>query len=200
MDIASATPQVIQLNSQQFQPLNARRTFDSEETQQIDRSLQRPFAKFRAGYLTPIHELLASPTKQASIVGGAAATAVMSGLTMLIKTATPFSKLAESSPKTALVAVGAGVLAGTAAGASTFLDRRRKNEDYLDIMSRLPKGATKRDYDSDPVVQQDQSLNIARANARSARMMATSDVIAGASIAGSVISDWSSGSNQASPS
>ena len=65
-------------------------------------------------------------------------------------------------------AAGFGGLAlGAAFGAfSGYFGRRQANENILDLMRRLPEGATRRDMLSDPVYQQELTRRAMRAQRR----------------------------------
>ncbi len=153
----------VQVANQRFMPLGAPRALEADELDQVFEHSQKLFHKFKPGYDTPIAHLLSSPSKGAALSG-------LSAGGLLGSAAGLFTRLLKKqdwhrgqrigdayhpfNPKQALaIGVGLGATVGIFAGVRTYLRRRKRNEDYLDIMSRLPPGANYRDYLSDPAVQ-----------------------------------------------
>ncbi len=144
---------------QQYLPIAERRELDPQEDVNIRKGLQRWWPKIGAGYATPMHELLADPFKSATLSG--LLLGVLAGITGLFM-----------QPRRVFAL--AGLIVGSLVGAFTgYINRRQQNENILDLMSRFPQGATKRDMLSDPVYQSDLNrIAMARANGGSGDFLA----------------------------
>lgn len=101
---------------------------------------------------TPLHLMLASPTRQGILHAAPAAAAVGAGL-----------YAADADP--AVIAGGAAT-AATLAGLYGYLARRRKNEDIQADMRRLPPGATR--GDAEAILMRKSAVDIAQAEAAAA--------------------------------
>lgn len=166
----------IQIANQRYYPVGERRELTVHEQAQIDRESAKPFPKIRPGFNEPIAKMLASPRVAGAISGGLAGlTAGAAGwmLSRLIKNKTLVDGVVRhqspylSLPAQAAVGVAVGVLVGGLAYLGGYVGRRQKNENYIDIMSRLPEGATYRDYLSDPVVQAEKERSAMASASRS---------------------------------
>ena len=127
---------------QRFLPIASRRPFTPQEQSAVAQGLKQWWPKIGAGYITPIPKLLASPLKSSVVsggLGGAFSSVMLKG-----------EEEALTHANAPLAALGA-LLFGTLG----FISRRQSNENILDLMRRLPAGATKRDLLSDPVYQAD---------------------------------------------
>lgn len=120
---------------QSYLPVQAKRSFSSQEQGAIQHGLSQWWPKLFPSYSTPPQELLASPGKSAAIAGTIGA---LAGVLMTIGSGLPMI----AAPALGL---GSGILG--------YFLRRQKNEDVLDLMHRFPAGATRRDLLSDPVYQ-----------------------------------------------
>ena len=135
-----------QVGVQRYMPLSSmKRPFSEAENAEIKKGEDQWIPTIGNNYSTPIPSLLASPTK-AGLMSGALLGGIV-GITTRI--------LASGSSNLALKVI-IGTLIGGGIGAFTgFIHRKQKNGDMLDLMQRLPEGATKRDMLSDPVYQSD---------------------------------------------
>ncbi len=123
---------------QSYLPIQDKRAVTTQESAEIEKGLKRWWPKLYASYATPLPEMLASPAKS-GLLGG-----IMMGLLGGI--------LGAAGRNLAFVLLG--LLGGGVLGSVTgYLGRQKRNEDVLDLMKRLPEGATKRDMESDPVYQ-----------------------------------------------
>lgn len=128
--------------TQSYLPIAERRELQKPEVKKLDQGMDRWWPKIAAGYSTPMTELLASPTKSATLsaIGTGIVLALLGGITL--------------KPRAVFAAIGA-VVGAIFGGVTGFLNRRQQNENITDLMSRLPVGATKRDLLADPVYQAD---------------------------------------------
>jgi hypothetical protein len=141
----STTPYGIkQVGTQQYMPINQKRQLTPQEQKEIEKR-KKSWPSWYTSYATPATGLIASPFKSGivSTIG----TALLGGLTGLIFTLESRSRLTY-----ALIGAGIGAVLGFFIGP---LNRKKKNEDIIDLMQRLPEGASKRDILSDPVYQAD---------------------------------------------
>jgi hypothetical protein len=144
---------------QNYLPIDKKRRMAPEERADVQRGLSQWWPKIGAGYATPMWELLANPTKSSILNAGLLGT--LGGL---------FGATARHSG-IAAAAAGLGALLG---GITGFINRRQQNENIIDLMSRLPEGATKRDMLSDPVYQSDLNrMAMARANGGGSDLLTT---------------------------
>ncbi|MEB3286546.1 MAG: hypothetical protein VKJ04_03475 [Vampirovibrionales bacterium] len=159
--IAAPFPQQT-LAVQQYMPLAQRHTLTPEDEMAIQQGLDRWYPKILPGYSTPLPQMLADPVKKAALVGGI--TGVLVGLAAKF---VPVQRLlleeAGEIVGTTSRRLGAGwaLLIGAAValltGVTSFFGTRQRNDNILDMMARLPAGATRRDMLSDPVVQADRT-------------------------------------------
>lgn len=125
---------------QQYLPLAPRRQLAPQENSMVqDRLMNGWYPKVMPGYSTPLSAMLSNPAKTATINGGITA--------LVLAVCGIFSPLA----------LFAAPIAGLVVGVMSYFGSRQKNDNILDMMSRLPAGATRRDMLSDPVVQADRS-------------------------------------------
>ncbi len=140
------------IGTQAYLPVMEKHDLEKPEQKKIDQGLNRWWPKIGAGYSTAIPELLASPGKSATL------SAVGTGITG--------AGLGLMACKNAIGASIGGLLGMALGGITGFINRRQQNENILDLMQRLPQGATKRDLLSDPVYQADLARQAAtRSNA-----------------------------------
>lgn len=142
-------------NVQQYLPFSGKRTFGPDEQKALDRAQQKIIPKIFQSKRDPAHVMLSSPLA-AGIGRGAVTGLGGAGLGLV-------AGLPLSVPGTGAFFGGtAGALLGGLLG---YWKRKKKNEDILGILERLPSGATIRDYEGDAVVQADRT----RADAKSDR-------------------------------
>ncbi len=128
---------------QQYLPIAEKRELGKAEEKSLEKGGDRWWPKLGAGYATPMAELMANPAKSATLgaIGTGFVSAVMGGFML---------------HNARLVGAAAGLLGGSVLGGfGSFVNRRQQNENIVDLMKRLPPGATKRDMLSDPVYQQE---------------------------------------------
>jgi hypothetical protein len=127
---------------QQFTPIQEKRDISPQEAQQVAMNTStRWWPKLYASYGTPLPELMADPTKSGIISGGLGAL----GGSLL--------GLAWSGGRPLLGAGIGAALLGIGGAITGFFARRQQNENIMDLMRRLPEGATRRDLLSDPAYQ-----------------------------------------------
>jgi hypothetical protein len=129
--------------------MEKRESLEKPEQKQVKEALHHWLPRIGAGYSTPMPELLASPTKSAILSGAGTALLFAAGGLVMIE-------------KKAAALVGGAIGAGVGAF-SGFISRRQSNENILDLMQRMPEGATKRDYDADPAHQAELNRSAMRA-------------------------------------
>ena len=127
---------------QQFAPIARRRQLTTEEQGNVAKGQRKFIPKIWQSYQTPMWQLLSSPAKS-SLMAGLPAAAIGGALG---------GAVAHNTGTGA--ALGAAV-AGIPTAVLAYYARKRQNEDILELMRRLPEGATKRDMLSDPAVQAD---------------------------------------------
>jgi hypothetical protein len=152
---------------QKYLPIQEKRDLAPVESQAVQQGLSQWFPKLFPSYGTPVVELLASPAKSA-ILGG--------GIMALATGALGFLQGAKCNKTAALFALGGAALGGI----MSYFSRQQSNENILDLMKRLPSGATKRDLLSDPAYQAD--LN------RQAMMMGNRGDFSSGLLAGALVS------------
>lgn len=137
---------------QRYLPILDKRELTKPEKIDVQKGLSQWFPPFGAGYSTPITQLLASPIKNAVLLGG-----IMGGLAAAIPLMRVTAAIAvKKSPQVPLLCMAVlGSLLGGIGSAIGYFRRRQQNENILDLMQRLPPNATKRDMLSDPVYQAD---------------------------------------------
>lgn len=141
-----------QMGVQSYLPTGEKRdSFSPEEQKDINRGLSQWWPALFASYGTPVWALLANPAKSAFVSSLFGAGIV--GTIAAVK---------------GRFGVGAGLLTagvGLVAGTLSYYTRRQQNDNVLDLMKRLPPGATKRDMESDPVYQADLNRKTSEMNA-----------------------------------
>lgn len=121
------------------------RPLSPEEEADVEASSSRLMPDLIIGAGTPLPRTMASPRKGAilgALAGGGLGGAAGYGLGAMAESAGVPGGRAGG----ALLGAGLGAMGGGAAG---YLRRHRWNEDARDLMSRLPEGATYRDYMAD---------------------------------------------------
>ena len=131
------------LSVQHYAPVTGRRgELTPEELAAIERGQQRWLPRIFQSYATPVPEMMASPGRQAALVGALAA-AAGGGLGGVLSKGNPW------------VTAGSAGASGLLAALLTYYARRAENEGLVEIMRNLPPGANKREYMRDPAVQAD---------------------------------------------
>lgn len=130
-----------QIGTQQYLPIQAKRQLTQLDHAEVQRGLSQWWPTVFQSYATPLYKMLASPVKS-GLLGGLFAGG-LTGLYMGIMKA--------GGKATAIMAGGLALLTGVI----SYFGRQQSNENVLDLMQRLPEGATKRDMLSDPVYQKD---------------------------------------------
>jgi hypothetical protein len=141
------------MNIQQFMGQNPRRELSEEEAKKVEERKRALIPALFPNYSDSPAEKIYSPLLPALGVGlgGAAAGGLLGGL--ISKEIGP----RKSSP-------GLGVAAGALGGGGLFallsyLQRKQENANIEEIMRRLPRGATLRDYEADPLIQKNLDRN-----------------------------------------
>jgi hypothetical protein len=135
-----------QVGVQRYMPLSSmKRPFSEAENAAIKKGEDQWIPSVGNNYSTPIPSLLASPTK-AGLMSGA----LLGGLVGITT-----RMLASGSSNLGLKVIIATLIGGGIGAFTGFIHRKQKNGDMLDLMQRLPEGASKRDMLSDPVYQSD---------------------------------------------
>ena len=139
------------IGTQAYLPVMEKHDLEKPEQKEIKRGLSQWWPRIGAGYSTPIPQLLADPLK--------------SGILSAIGTGIVGAVIGVLAIRSLLSLVVGGALGMLIGGVMGFINRRQQNENILDLMQRLPQGATKRDLLSDPVYQADLTRQAAaRAN------------------------------------
>lgn len=141
------------MNIQQFMGQNPRRELSEEETKKVEDRKRSLLPAFFPNYSDSPAEKMYSPILPALGVGlgGAGLGGLLGGL--IANELGP----RKNSP-------GLGVAAGALGGGGLFallsyLKRKQENANIEEIMRRLPRGATLRDYEADPLIQKNQDRN-----------------------------------------
>ena len=132
-----------------YAPVSGTRELDDQEKKDVEKGKSRWLPKIFQSYKTRPHEMMASPGKQSLLAllgGGLLGAGAMGGLT---------SRATGNPSDSVIGAAGGAALGGPLAALLTYFGRRASNEDIEDLMSRVPKGSTKRDILTDPVYQAD---------------------------------------------
>lgn len=165
---------VDQLAHYSHMPTGKKRDLSPEELALVEQGQRRWLPKLFPSYSTPPHELMASPLKSGLIgaipggllgaglggVGGA----VLGGLA---GKALGHDQALSAAGGAGLGAIGGGLLGAGTTGVVSGLNQRAENENILDLMKRLPPGATRRDLMSDPAYQADVDRSLSAANTNS---------------------------------
>ena len=137
----------------QYAPVSAQKRQQSpEEAFAIQKGLQQWWPAIGNHYGTPVTQLLASPGKQA-VLDGITGGLLGAGITAFLLFSSALRRF------TAPAATVIGLAVGGLSAWSAYVGRVRKNGNILDLMKRLPEGATKRDLLSDPVYMQERLVN-----------------------------------------
>jgi hypothetical protein len=139
---------------QNYLPVQEKRQLTPEEQVEIRENLSNWLPTLFPSYGTKAPELLADPVKTGVLTGGLTGT-VTGGLAGAMQLLFAHG---DVSGITALVAGGVGAVTGLLSGVMSYFRRNQENSDIIDLMKRLPPGATKRDLLADPVYQQDQQV------------------------------------------
>lgn len=131
-------------------PVAERRELTPQEQQDVETGLSSWLPKIFPGYNTKPTELLASPEKM-----GAMSALGLGGLTAAVLGTFLTVKDGLFNGFDPLITAGAALLTGGIGFVTTFLSQRNSNEDTLDLMRRLPEGATRRDMLADPLYRQE---------------------------------------------
>lgn len=133
-----------------YTPIAPKRDLDPEEQQLIDQAKTNWMPRIFTSQATKLHELLASPGKQA-VLSGLLGGGLGAGLGAAFG-----HKLGRGDEGSTLAGAGIGGLAlGLPSALSGYWGRQAENDDIEEQMKRLPAGATLRDMMSDPVWQAD---------------------------------------------
>lgn len=133
------------MNIQQFMGQNPRREFSEEETKKVEERKRSLLPTFFPNYSdSPAVNMYspALPTIGAGL-GGAGIGALL-------------GKALAGEGNKELGAAGGALGLGGALALLAYLKRNQENADIEEIMRRLPRGATLRDYEADPLVQKNQ--------------------------------------------
>jgi hypothetical protein len=127
-----------------FIPIDgSRRELTPEEQKEVDEKSDRLLPDLIQTDTTPIPNMMSNPKKQgllAALLGGAAGAAggYYGGQ------AAGISPVGSS--------IGLGTLAAMLAGIPTYLNQHENSQRMLEVMKRLPKGATRRDYNAEEML------------------------------------------------
>ncbi|MFN8614459.1 MAG: hypothetical protein U0003_00900 [Vampirovibrionales bacterium] len=139
-----------QIGTQQYLPIQAKRQLTQLDQAEVQRGLNQWWPTVFQSYATPLHNMLASPAKS-GIIGGLIGGGIAGLYAAFLRKASVLGTVTKRNP---WVALGVGAVA-LGMGAISYFTRQQTNENVLDLMQRLPEGATKRDMLSDPVYQKD---------------------------------------------
>lgn len=128
-------------------PIAEQRQLSEQEQKKIQEGMESWWPKISPGFNSKPSELLADPGK-VGVIQGAGLGALATGITGALLSANGFT--AGEGFLTALIGIGSGVL-GFMGGLFT---QRQKNENVVDMMKRLPEGATLRDMMADPLYRE----------------------------------------------
>ena len=133
------------MNIQQFMGQNPRRELSEEETKKVEDRKRSLLPTFFPNYSDSPSANIYSPILPTLGFGGVGA-----GLGAILGSAL-------SDKKNKGLGAGAGALGlGGAMALIAYLKRKQENANIEEIMRRLPRGATLRDYEADPLVQKNQ--------------------------------------------
>lgn len=133
------------MNIQQFMGQNPRRELSEEETKAVENRKNSLLPTFFPNYSDSPAAKMYSPILPALATGALGA----AGGTLLGKAVG-----AASGNEDAGGVIG-GIGLGGIAALIGYLKRKQKNSNIEEIMRRLPRGATLRDYEADPLIQKD---------------------------------------------
>lgn len=122
---------------QQYLPVNEKRNLTPQEMAAVEKGLKQWWPQMFPHYGTPVSDLLASPAKSGALAGAGGALASV--------------LIAAMHVPHLLIPIG--LIAGLLSGGLGYFIRKQSNGDRLDLLRRLPAGATRRDMLSDPVEQ-----------------------------------------------
>ena len=137
------------MNIQQFMGQNPRRELSEEETKKVEDRKNSLLPTFFPNYGDSPAENIYSPILPTLGAGGIGAGlgAILGGT--LFGEQTPREGFKTSGPG----AVGGALGLGGALALLAYLQRKQENANIEEIMRRLPRGATLRDYEADPLIQ-----------------------------------------------
>ena len=142
-------------SAQEYIPVADKRELGPDEQANIAKGESRWFPKLFSHYGTPAHELMASPGKM-GLISAVPGALLGGGLGALLGGRIGGGRRGSFDPETAMAGAGIGALGGGGLmGVLGGMAQKQENENINDIMSRLPRGATKRDIMSDPAYQAD---------------------------------------------
>jgi hypothetical protein len=131
------------MNIQQFMGQNPRRELSEEETKKVEERKRSLIPSLFANYSDSPAEKMYSPLMPALVMGalgGAGGALAGAGI----------GKVKGNQDAGAIIG-GLGV--GGVTGLLAYLQRKQENANIEEIMRRLPRGATLRDYEADPLIQ-----------------------------------------------
>lgn len=134
------------MNIQQFMGQNPRRELSEEETKKVEDRKRALIPALFPNYSDSPAEKMYSPLMPAlamGALGGGAGALAGAGI----------GKAKGNQEMGALIG---GLGAGGIAALISYLKRKQENANIEEIMRRLPRGATLRDYEADPLVQKNQ--------------------------------------------
>ena len=139
---------------QNYLPVTKKRDLGPDEKADVQSNLNNWLPTLFPGYGTKASELLASPVKIGALSGtftGGLLGSIAGGLHAL-------ATHGDATGITAAIGASVAAVSGIFAGVMSYFHRDQENNNLVDLIKRLPPGATKRDLLSDPVYQQDQQL------------------------------------------
>jgi hypothetical protein len=131
------------MNIQQFMGQNPRRELSEEETKKVEERKRSLIPSLFANYSDSPAEKMYSPLMPAlamGALGGAGGALAGAGIGK-----------AKGNKEVGALVGGLGV--GGVMALLSYLQRKQENANIEEIMRRLPRGATLRDYEADPVIQ-----------------------------------------------
>lgn len=133
------------INVQHYAPIAPRRQLSQSERSRVEEGQSRWFPEIWQSYDTEIPDMMSSPGRGALLHG------VPAGL---LGAALGGAAGSHVDPGGAAIGAGlGGVGVGGLMALIAYMRRQQANRDLEETMRRLPPGANKRDYLSDPVVQ-----------------------------------------------
>jgi hypothetical protein len=153
---------------QQYLPISDKRELTETEEKEIHKGLSQWWPSLFPSYSTSMTDMLASPGKSA-ILSGIAGTGLLA-LTGLLRNRTGSIFVA---------------IAGLVSALLGYCLRQQQNGNVLDLMKRLPPGATQRDMLSDPAYQSELNRKAMATQARTGMLEPLSAVMLSGALAGS---------------
>lgn len=137
------------MNIQQFMGQNPRRELSEEETKKVEDRKRSLLPAFFPNYSDSPAEKMYSPLLPAlamGALGGGAGALAGAGIGR-----------AKGNQEMGALIGGLGV--GGVTALLSYLKRKQENANIEEIMRRLPRGATLRDYEADPLIQKNKDRN-----------------------------------------